>query len=259
MVNIIIPIYKSDFENFEILSLESSFKHFSQYTITFVCPENLSLTFLNQYEFIKNYQVEFFKPDYFKNIDGYNKLLLSTEFYNRFKKDKFILICQTDVYVFENKLENWIEKNYDYVGAPWIASNRNFINTSLDSLNNLFRKVFNKKEKNIERIFKVGNGGFSLRKTEKFIEICDLEAENIKQFFLDKPTSEYHIEDVFWSLYVGKKYKNIFQIPTWQEALDFCIDRKPKLAIELNQNKLPMACHGFNKPKVQKFWINKIK
>ena len=68
-----------------------------------------------------------------------------------------------------------------------------------------------------------------------------------------KPTSEYHIEDVFWSLCVPKNYSD-YKIPDWKEALNFCIDRKPELSLKFNNNKLPMACHRFNQPKAYKFW-----
>lgn len=253
MLNIIIPIYKTSFDEFEIISLKSIFDNFLNYNITFICPDNLELNFLDKYDFIKQYRVERFKDDYFKNIDGYNKLLVANEFYKRFEDFKYILICQTDVYIFKNELENWISKNYDYVGAPWIASKRNFINIFFETTNNLYRKTTGKKLKNTERIFKVGNGGFSLRKIEKFIKIIDLEIKNIEKFETDRFNNDYYIEDVFWSLYVPKFYSD-FKIPDWKEALSFCIDRKPKLAFKLNNNKIPMACHGFNKPKVTKFW-----
>jgi len=253
MLNIIIPIYKNDFEDYEKTSLISIFKHFEKYKITFISPKSLNLNFLSEIEFIKNYNIETFDDNFFKSIDGYNKLLLDPQFYKRFSNDEFILICQTDVFIFNNDIERWLNLDFDYVGAPWIASNRNFINKFLDRLKNIINKIKNKKVKNTERLFKVGNGGFSLRKTQKFIEISELEALNIKRFITDKPDSEYHIEDVFWSLYVTKIYPN-FNIPNWKEALSFCIDRKPQLALKLNNNNLPMACHGFNKSKVKSYW-----
>lgn len=253
MLNIIIPIYKNIFDEYEEISLKSIFKNFSNYNITFVCPNHLELNFLNNYSYIKNYKIEKFDDQFFKNIDGYNKLLVTSLFYKRFESSTYILICQPDVYVFKNDLENWIDKNYDYVGAPWIASKRNFININAEKFNSIFRKLTGKKLKNTERIFKVGNGGFSLRKTEKFISICNLESKNIDNFSQNKNETDYYIEDVFWSLYVPKVYPD-FKIPTWQEALNFCIDRKPELALKLNNNNIPMACHGFNKPKVNKFW-----
>jgi hypothetical protein len=253
MLNIIIPIYRTHLDNYEVASLQSAFKHFNQYTITFVCPENLDLKFLSEHNFITNFFVETFSPEYFKNIDGYNKLLLEAHFYERFSNYEYILICQTDAYVFKNDILHWTQAKYDYIGAPWIGSERNFINLMFEKVNKFFRKFIGKKEKNTERLFKVGNGGFSLRKVESFIKIATIEKDIISEFTATKPKNDYYIEDVFWSLYVSKKY-NWYKIPNWNEALNFCIDRKPKLSLKLNNNNLPMACHGFNKKKVAPFW-----
>ena len=74
------------------------------------------------------------------------------------------------------------------------------------------------------------------------------------QMNLKRDTNDFNImEDVFWSIIVPKKYPG-FKIPEYKEALGFAIDRKPHLALKLNNNKLPFGCHGFNKPKVETFW-----
>jgi len=258
MLNIIIPIYRTKLESFEIAALKSIFKNLNSFTITFICPNNLSLSFLEKFDFIKNFNVERFDDKYFESINGYNSLLLDINFYERFAQYKYILICQTDAYVFKNDMAFWLEQDYDYIGAPWLGSKRNFLNITLEKLNNFTRRILGKNKKNVERLFKVGNGGFSLRKVNIFIHILEKENQNVKLFIESKPQNEYHIEDVFWSLYVGKKYKKEFKIPEWQKAISFCIDRKPKLGIKLNKNELPMACHGFNKPKVAKFWKSNI-
>ena len=48
--------------------------------------------------------VETFDPGYFKSIQGYNRLLLSTGFYERFLASAYLLICQLDVFVFRDDL-----------------------------------------------------------------------------------------------------------------------------------------------------------
>lgn len=65
------------------------------------------------------------------------------------------------------------------------------------------------------------------------------------------------MEDVFWSLKVPKLFPE-FKIPTYKEALGFAMDRKPELAIKLNNNELPFGCHGIDKSKVKDFWELKI-
>lgn len=63
----------------------------------------------------------------------------------------------------------------------------------------------------------------------------------------------YIMEDIFWSITVPKHYPD-FKIPNYKEGLHFAMDRKPHLALALNNNILPFGCHGFEKPKVTEFW-----
>lgn len=258
-VVIVIPIYRDFLDEFEKKSLESIVTHFNEFEIVFVAPDKMSMTSYSSYfSELNNYKIRFFSSDCFASIDSYNKLLLDEEFYKKFNEYEYLLICQLDVYIFRNNLLSWCNKGYDYVGAPWVGSSRNFINITFEKINNLFRKLKGKKKKNTERIFKVGNGGFSLRNVEKSILVTTEQKKEIELFLNTKPETEYHIEDVFWSLYVPEKYID-FKIPNWKEALDFCIDRKPKKALFFNNNQLPMACHRFNQPKPARFWKKYIK
>lgn len=258
-VAILIPIYRDFLDSYEIISLNSIIRNFNNYKIIFISPDEMSMDsyqlFFNQ---LNNFEIMYFEKDCFDSIDRYNKLLLDFKFYEKFSDFEYILICQLDVYVFKDELLNWINKKYDYIGSPWIGSKRNYLNISLEYLNNFFRKLTCKKLKNIERLFKVGNGGFSLRKVDKFIDISKNETKKIEDFFNKKDSTDYYIEDVFWSLYVPKKYKD-YDIPNWQEALSFSIDRKPKLSFKLNNYNLPMACHRFNYKKSFDFWKKYIK
>jgi hypothetical protein len=78
-------------------------------------------------------------------IDDYNLLLKSSQFYNYIPTEMF-LIFQTDTMIFqENKQLIHLFMEYDYVGAPWEYI---FIENQV-----------------------VGNGGFSLRRKSKMLEI----------------------------------------------------------------------------------------
>jgi len=77
------------------------------------------------------------------SINDYNSLLLNKDFYNTIPTEIF-LIFQTDTIIcskFKDTIYKFID--YDYVGAPWIFNNS------------------------------VGNGGLSLRKKSKMLEILD--------------------------------------------------------------------------------------
>jgi hypothetical protein len=70
---------------------------------------------------------------------------------------------------------------------------------------------------------------------------------------LDNPNElSYHIEDVYFSL-VAPKY-TAMNIPDYKEAVGFAMDRKPDIAMKLNNGKVPFACHRFYNPKVKDFW-----
>lgn len=90
--------------------------------------------------------------------DEYSKLLMDKNFYN-FIPTEIFLIFQTDTIIFEDNKELInIFLKYDYVGAPWSESQKN--------INNF-----------------VGNGGLSLRKKSKMLEIIekDIDQNNLPE------------------------------------------------------------------------------
>lgn len=250
LVKIIIPIYKTHFGELEEKSFLQCIKVFENYEIILVQPEELDSSYItNEYKKIK---VESFPKKYFENIDGYNELLLSASFYERFLYAKYILIYQLDAFVFKDELTEWCKKDYDYIGAPWIASVKNSIWSKIFNL--IARKFRSKKKNDREQTFyKVGNGGFSLRKVASHFAIAKEKEKFILNFLNAKEKEIYAIEDVFWSLKAPEFDAN-FRIPDYKEAVKFAIDRKPKIALALNNNQLPFGCHGINKSKVIDFW-----
>jgi len=247
-VCVVIPIYKTDLTKIEQQSLKQCLKILGNYDIYFVQPEKLDSSSLNNSEVIK---IKKFNNAYFNGILGYNKLLLSEEFYNSFKKYEYMLVYQLDCFVFRDELNFWCNRGYDYIGAPWISSKRTIVKMLLMSFDNI------QKKKRSKIFYKVGNGGFSLRKIEKFINITKNFKGDIANELKRKTDDFKLMEDVFWS-FKAPKLDSSFSIPEYKEALSFAIDRKPDIALKLNHNKLPFGCHGVNKPKVIKFWKRRI-
>lgn len=247
-VVIVIPIYKSILTEGERLSLNQCVKVLGNYFIVFAQPESLDSSSIS---FEGKIKTECFPDKYFKTVLGYNRLMLSEQFYSRFSEYKYMLIYQLDAYVFKDELKEWCNKDYDYIGAPWIASKSSFIKN--------IEKLFHSKQKK-ERskiFFKVGNGGFSLRNIDKHAKIA-FEMQNEIEQMLSSDKDDFTVmEDIFWSIKVPELYPE-FKIPGYKEALGFAIDRKPELAIKLNNNELPFGCHGFEKNKVKDFWKTKI-
>jgi len=249
-VNIVVPIYKETLDNYELISLKQLFKILGKYPVTIVHPKKVSLYFLEKHGF--RFSSQCFDDEYFDGVFGYNKLTLSSEFYLAFKSYDFILIYQTDAYVFRDDLIQWCEKGYDYVGSPWMARPQTQFRKSLLKLKSIFYKIFNKGPKDSEAYFKVGNGGFSLRKTKVFIELCDKYKKHIADK-INKAPDDFVAEDVFWSLRIPDKADRL-NIPDYKEALAFGFDRRPHIAYKANNSELPFGVHGINRKNRIKFY-----
>lgn len=249
LVTIVIPIYKTELTDGERKSLNQCVKLFGEFPIIFAQPKSLDSSSISFDGLIKT---ETYDDHYFTDIFGYNSLMLSDVFYERFTDSEYILIYQLDAYVFRNELKDWCLKGYDYVGAPWLASPNTLVNR--------FVKLFHSKRKKRRQaiFFKVGNGGFSLRKVATSLKVTQKLKAEIKNNLERNRNDFWIMEDVFWSLKVPTFFPD-FKIPFYKEAAGFAMDRKPELGMKLNNNKLPFGCHGFEKPKVKSFWEDKIK
>lgn len=250
-IAIVVPIYKTNLNNYEKVSLNSILNVFANCRKIIVKPEGLSVSEIDHFEEFDG--VESFSSSYFESISAYNELMLSRCFYERFISYKYILVTQLDVYLFSNKIGYWLEQDYDYVGAPWVSNSYFSI---------LFYRIRMLVEKNIfknhSKIYKyetrneVGNGGFSLRKVESHINVIDKMQDKIVHYLNNQRQHSFN-EDVFWSMEPIRNGIN-FRKPSMKEALKFAFDTNPEKMLKLNDNCLPMACHGWYKRKHLKFW-----
>ena len=245
LVTVVIPIYKTCFSSFEKTAWNQCIKILNEHPITIIKPQSLDISKLYSiYPFLK---VENFDDHYFKDIQGYNKLMLSSMFYERFLSYKFILIYQLDAFVFKDDLLLWCNKDYDYVGAPFGPAKV----TLVGKLKILYQKFKANQKKIINAssaFHMVGNGGFSLRKTHVFYNYALQNNQEIKKF-IDNPTQSiyrcaFNNEDVFWSILVNKEKKHI-SMPRFYEALHFSIESDPLVAIRYNKCVLPFGCHAW--------------
>ena len=246
---IVIPLYKNTLTSNEIVSLKQCLSVLHNFDIYFCEPESLDTSATRSSTPI--IKVEKFQDDFFKGILGYNKLMLSSVFYNRFKNYDYMLIYQLDAYVFKDELELWCDKGYDYIGSPWLASKPSVLKQVKSYLSS------EKKKEREQIFFKVGNGGLSLRKISSFIEIIE-KYDDVIEKQLKLPEHDFRLmEDVFWSIKAPTLQKD-FKIPDYKEAVYFSIDRRPKIGFKLTNNTLPFGCHGITKKNVINFWKNKI-
>lgn len=250
---VVIPIYKTELSNFEKISLEQVYKVLGAFQIIIVKPQDL----IPPDRFPKDTLFISFDNKFFKDIHGYNQLMLSEEFYAKFLKFEKILIYQLDAFVFSNTLNYWCNQDFDYVGAPWLRAREFHSRYKFykETIKSYFHRRYNIIEKNgmpaldKQMADQVGNGGFSLRKTKAFYDICLLNKKKINMYLQKRHA--YFNEDIFFSIEINRK-KKVIKIPNYRKALGFAFETLPNRALQLNNNQLPFGCHAWEKNLV--FW-----
>jgi hypothetical protein len=212
---------------------------------------------ISEFSISKNINIKLYNKKYFSSIQGYNQLMLSKEFYYNYRDYKYILIYQLDAYVFYDKLAYWCLKDYDYIGSPWlVVSKNNTLKKWFLSQINWFWDLFRELKIPLSANNQVGNGGFSLRKISKFIDVLEKVDKKILYTYNHCNEVKYN-EDVFWSLEIEKDPKLKLNKPKINEASMFSVDGNPHdLLLDIKQ--LPFGCHGWNKSNQIQNWTTII-
>lgn len=268
-VNIVIPVYSPSPTPNEVLSLRQCLRILGNYPITLVTHRHVD-TQVYQDAFLDAgmpFKATYFDKSYFTSVYAYSQLLLNRSFYERFSEYDYILIYQLDGFVFRDELTKWCSKKFDYIGAPWLKH----YGVNYDG----------------HELWKVGNGGVSLRKVVTFLNAFDqvfpfksswffIKSIRKKQFIsmflktlrmiavlsISRRTVEYVLEnymderineDCFWSeAFQGTSLK--LNMPDVLTAARFCIEKKPSDVYRQIGQELPFSCHAFEKYEYEKFW-----
>lgn len=261
---IITPVYRFPLSEDERISWDSIRKHLSSYDHYVVFPKSLDedISILGP-----EIKTSAFADWYFKNIEGYNSLLLSLEFYERFSKYDYLLIVQLDALVLKNELGKWCAKGWDYIGAPWTG----FL--MAEGANPLYG---------------VGNGGFSLRNTRSALRVLKTpihrgspmfhrrerglwgKSEKLRFRILHKFLSWKKLdvagyawrhfrgnEDVFWGKY-AVSFEPSFRVADVDDAFEFAFETEPRKSLIVQRGKLPFGCHAWARFD-REFWLNQLK
>jgi hypothetical protein len=245
---VIVPIYKEIMNYNELFSLNRCFDVLGNYNIVAIKPTSLNIADIN---FDRQFSdVVSFDDKYFKNISGYNELMLSSEFYERFLTFEYMLIYQLDAFVFSDELQYWCSRDYDYIGAPWLYPNSlgSWVNNPDVHLKSFIYRRYNILKRGLPRskqLFnQVGNGGFSLRKIGTFHSLSR-KYRSIADEYISRHEFQFN-EDIFWSIELNRRSKNL-SIPEFKTAAKFAIESQPDLAFQLTGNKLPFGAHAWEK------------
>lgn len=204
---VVVPVYKKlqDYNENERASFFQTYKTFGgSRQVTVLCPPELKESYapFSRIALDKKYFT----------YGGYNSLCKSDWFYQLFIELGFTYMClvQLDVWVFQDNLEYFLNKfdkrGYDYIGAPWYG-----VKFCKDGT--------------------VGNGGFSIRRLERFRDVCRQQTKGPRN------------EDVYFLRMFNKK-GGIKTAPE-KLALEFSFEEKPLHAFRLNNYRLPMGTHAY--------------
>lgn len=252
---IVIPVHKEKPDSDEQLSLRQCATVLNGHPICIVCPQRLDASEYDRIlsESKANHSIECFHTRFFDGIKGYNLLMLDKSFYMRFKEYKYMLIYQLDAWVFRDELYKWCSKGYDYIGAPWMEN----VNGEI-------------------KLTGVGNGGFSLRRIQHFIDVLSYRGpvrrgkqlnlehtvkNRIYQFLYSmgwQNTISYYkkdptlYEDIFLSIFLSNT-KLRAQMPEPGTAAYFAFEKQPSHLYSVTR-QLPFGCHAWRKYEYESFW-----
>ena len=188
-------------------SFKQAIKVLSKRDIFIVIPKRADVSYYSSLG--ENLNIKQVPDNWLNSYAAYNQTLEHVEFYDLFKEYDYILIYQSDCWVFEDRLDYFMDLGCEWYGAPWptVTSHK-----------------------------PVGNGGFSLRKVSKMIELCE-KYKNVKR---------HQNEDLFFCVEHGNELDSC----SIEVASNFSIEYIKDFIYEYIDD-IPMGLHGrFNK----KYW-----
>lgn len=230
---VVIPTHTTKLNPFERVGMAQGFRLLADYSIMLVIPEGTPIGDFAPWQ--QQLQVIYQDPENFTSNHAYNLMLLKPEFYRLFAAYDYMLIYQTDVFIFRNELDYWLRRGFDYIGAPWSPErNYSFFYPRL-----MWRRSCG------------GNGGFSLRRVQPMVRLLERHPRAL-QDLLNKCGPLVH-EDIWWSLYAPNlswRYK----IADKKTSERFSVEVDPQEAYKRNGNRLPFGCHAWQKFQPE-FWL----
>lgn len=224
---VIVPVYKTDLDRYEQISLAQCVRILSAHPIYLVIPSRLDVSqLLRKYP---NLRIKSFDDRYFKSVAGYNELLCSEHFYEAFAEFDYMLICQLDAFVFRDELNDWCARGYDYVGAPQFGD----VVPAVAEPKSLRVRLAEYLRQPLL------NGGLSLRNVAACLRLLRTYHRFLPRW--------HGNEDGFFSLHFPRflPFRSLMNLPEPIEALAFAMELEPQRSIQLNGGKLPMGCHAW--------------
>ena len=209
---IVVPVYRGTPSELERLSLRQLASVMRDWEVRLAAPTGLAT------DAYPADAVDYFPPRWFHSRKSYNALMVSPLFYSRYETYEAILIHQTDAFVFADHLQDWLDRDIDFVGAPHWAGYG-------------LRKDLG--------LVAVGNGGFSLRRPNAFLEVLrSTRPWSRSGLRVRKVRRRLWGEDIFWGAEPGLRVAAI------EQAVWFAFETGLELLEATYGERVPFGCHA---------------
>lgn len=251
---VIIPVHQAEPSVDEQISLMRCREILGRHEIKIVHPTNLEPT--QWTALIPSCSTQGVPPEWMQSIRAYNKMMINPGFFSLFESYTHLLVHEPDALVVSDRLLEWCESGFDYIGAPWFEG----------YVNPLPGAPF----------IGVGNSGFSLFNLQSAYAVLESKfrwypyktaAKDVLRRVLRRPgpsgtialkafgvagqlrgahkISNYNC-DIFWSDFAPKARPE-FLIPGPEKAAFFAWEVNPSVCHKLCGEALPFGIHAWAK------------
>jgi hypothetical protein len=151
---ILVPLYTTNWKIEEIRSLARCLTILSRFHFVFAYKSSYDIDLVLApwrplVDRLSSWSILPLDDGLLSSVASYNLLMLCADLYRNLVSWDYVLVYQLDAWILSGNLEEWLESDFTYVGAPWCP------HLGSDSCG----------------ISGVGNGGLSLRKVPEMISI----------------------------------------------------------------------------------------
>jgi len=281
---IFVPLYQTQWTRIEVFALARCLRVLRRHHFIFAHKvshdvQDVLSNWNNEISLLESWSLMPLADSDLSSISHYNSLLLSVAFYRKLLNWTHVLVFQLDAWILGGNLDEWLNQNFTYIGAPWCPQLGNDPDCCVEG---------------------VGNGGLSLRNISEMIKILEspkfrffpvrslediILASNIftayhhhrhllwpavfaKRLlallvgflawpFAVKNNLSYYArigvnEDIILGLYCPKVYKWM-RMPSLAEAAHFSIESNAKQVCSAFSVGVPFGCHAWERRDIDFF------
>jgi hypothetical protein len=229
---VVVPVYKEQPDPLEFFNMTVSASNLPDADVVILAP--LSMETKNYFGIFDKTRVVKVPDAFFQNKKTYSQLCLTPEFYGIFIDRDYILILQPDAIVLKPELPYWVEKGYDYIGAPFGLQidiyRPKFLEEMVPPFSELNKRL---------PLGAVGNGGFSLRHVKNCKRLIEEYANTAEQFIVNQVN-----EDMFFT--IGGILSTYFKVPNEIVASTFSLELMALAYFDYTKT-IPFGTHGWER------------